>query len=226
MKKRILGRGLAVALALAFSLMMLAAAIYVPATAGWVMQPLMERFAPSEVSRLPAEEYTPVVHMITTYLRGETDAFQHVFTVEGNEYAAFNAKEQHHMDDVQQLFHLCQRVGWTCGSLVIILVLILHGGISWRTFRRALIAILGAVTCLIVIACIDFNSLFILFHQVAFTNDLWLLNPQTDLLIRLMPLEFFISYAAIIGGIWLIGMVSALAGSILLQRFRKKGVTP
>ena len=130
------------------------------------------------------------------------------------------------MDDVQQLFHLCQRVGWTCGSLVIILVLILHGGISWRTFRRALIAILGAVTCLIVIACIDFNSLFILFHQVAFTNDLWLLNPQTDLLIRLMPLEFFISYAAIIGGIWLIGMVSALAGSILLQRFRKKGVTP
>ena len=72
----------------------------------------------------------------------------------------------------------------------------------------------AAVTAVIILACIDFNSLFVLFHQVAFRNDLWLLDPQTDLLIRLMPIEFFISYAAIIGGLWLLGMVIALAVSI------------
>ena len=79
-----------------------------------------------------------------------------------------------------------------------------------RTFRRTLIAILAAVTLIIIAACIDFDSLFVLFHKVAFTNDLWLLDPRTDLLIRLMPIEFFISYAAIIGGLWLLGMVGLL----------------
>ena len=80
-----------------------------------------------------------------------------------------------------------------------------------RTFRRTLIAILAVVTLIIIAACIDFGSLFILFHKVAFTNDLWLLDPRTDLLIRLMPIEFFVSYAAIIGGLWLLGMTGLLA---------------
>ena len=98
MKKRILGRGLAVALALAFSLAILATAIYVPATADWVMLPLMERYAPPEDTRLPAEEYTPVVSMITAYLQGDDIPFQHVFTAGGTQYAAFNQKEQHQTD--------------------------------------------------------------------------------------------------------------------------------
>ncbi len=222
MKKRILGRGLAVALALAFSLAMLATAIYVPATADWVMLPLMEHYAPPEDTRLPAEEYKPVVEMICDYLNGDTPVFQHIFTVNGTEYAAFNQKEQHHMADVQDLFRLCCCGGWSCAALVIALAIILRKDFPWRTVNRTLIAILAAVTALIILACVDFNSLFVLFHHIAFTNDLWLLNPQTDLLIRLMPLEFFISYAAITGGIWLLGMVGLLVISTILIRKTKE----
>ena len=207
--KRILGRGLAVTLALALSTMLLAAAIHIPATASWVMLPLMEHCAPPEDTHLPAEEYAPMVSMIVHYLQGHIDTFQHIYTVDGAEYAAFNAKEQHHMADVQALFRLCARIGLTASSAVLLLSLLARR-LSWRAFRRTLISILAAVTAVIILACIDFNSLFVLFHKVAFTNDLWLLNPQTDLLIRLMPIEFFISYAAIIGGIWLLGMVGLL----------------
>lgn len=92
------------------------------------------------------------------------------------------------------------------------------------TFRHTLIAVLAVVTAVIILACIDFNSLFVLFHQIAFTNDLWLLNPQTDLLIRLMPIEFFISYAAIIGGLWLLGMVILLViSTIRINKMQDKG---
>ena len=38
--------------------------------------------------------------------------------------------------------------------------------------------------------------IFWFFHQIAFTNDLWLLNPATDLLAALMPIEFFVWYAS------------------------------
>ena len=65
------------------------------------------------------------------------------------------------------------------------------------------LAVLAALTAAAVWAAVDFDSLFILFHKLSFTNDLWLLDPQTDLLIRLMPTEFFIHYAAILGGTWL-----------------------
>ena len=224
MKKRILGRGLAVALALAFSLAILATAIYIPATADWVMLPLMERYAPPEDTRLPAEEYAPVVSMITAYLQGDDIPFQHVFTADGTQYAAFNQKEQQHMDDVQGLFGLCRVIGWGCLGVVILIGMALRKYFPWRTVSRTLIAILATVTVLIILACVDFNSLFVLFHRIAFTNDLWLLNPQTDLLIRLMPIEFFISYAAIIGGLWLVGMVGLLVVStIRINKMQDKG---
>ena len=36
---------------------------------------------------------------------------------------------------------------------------------------------------------------FVLLHKLLFTNDLWLLNPQTDLLIALMPEGMFMHLA-------------------------------
>ena len=215
---------LSILLALSMALGWLAASVYLLGTGNMTMRSLMKHYAPSEATRLPAEEYAPVVEMITGYLKGGNDAFQHVFTVDGVEYAAFNQKEQHHMADVQLLFQLCKGIGVLClGSFLLIE---LFGGskdrTNWRTFRRTLLVILGIVTAIIVLACIDFNSLFVLFHKVAFTNDLWLLNPQTDLLIRLMPIEFFISYAAIIGGLWLLGMVGLLGISTIYIRKAKE----
>lgn len=221
-------RLLSILAALLMSIGLLAAAIYLPATADWVMRPLMEHFAPPADTHLPGAEYAPMVSMITAFLRGETDAFQHIFTLNGTDYAAFNAKEQQHMADVQDLFRLCRFIAWLGWGAVI------FGGLSarrkpaWRTFRRTLVTLLAVVAAIAVIAAIDFNSLFILFHKVAFSNDLWLLDPRTDLLIRLMPIEFFISYAAIIGGIWLLGMGAMLIfATIRIKKMQDKGgVTP
>ena len=73
-------------------------------------------------------------------------------------------------------------------------------------------------------AAIDFVSLFTLFHQLLFTNDLWLLNPQTDLLLMLMPEPFFIAYAKDAGlriGMVLLGALLALHVVSLIIRERK-----
>ena len=44
---------------------------------------------------------------------------------------------------------------------------------------------------------------------MAFTNDGWLLNPGTDMLIRLMPEDFFISLG-IRGAMWALIAPAAL----------------
>ena len=37
----------------------------------------------------------------------------------------------------------------------------------------------------------NFDDLFLNFHLISFNNDLWLLNPETDNLIKLFPQQFF-----------------------------------
>ena len=71
----------------------------------------------------------------------------------------------------------------------------------------AFAAALAAV--LLVWALTDFDGFFTAFHRVAFDNEGWLLNPRTDLLIRLMPTEFFISLGVLGLGLW------AAAGALI-----------
>ena len=60
----------------------------------------------------------------------------------------------------------------------------------------------------------DFDSLFTLFHKLLFTNDLWLLDPRTDLLIRICPSSMFMNMGARIG---IFGLIWVLAAPLLVS---------
>lgn len=216
---------LSAALALAVSLILLAASVYLLGTNDALMYRLMERHAPPQATGLPAAEYPGVVQMITGYLRGETAQFQYTYALGSAECRAFNEKEQRHMADVQGLFHLARRV-LVFGGMALLPLLGLslwRGGRSLlRGIRNGLTVVLALVGIVAIWAAADFDSLFILFHQMAFTNDLWWLDPRTDLLIRLMPTDFFVSYAALIGGVWATAMGLAALMTHLLVKERNK----
>ena len=57
----------------------------------------------------------------------------------------------------------------------------------------------------------DFTKYFIIFHQIFFDNDLWILDARTDLLINIVPEPFFMDTAARIGILF--------AGSVLAISF-------
>ncbi len=207
-------------LTLALSVWLLSHSILLPCGSDKLMLSLLRHYAPAAETGLTDSEYPAVAGMITDYLMGRTDAFQHTFVMNGAEYLAFNQKEQQHMADVQGLFGLCRRVLVYGGIAMSFLGLALarRGRDTWRGLRNGLLIVLGAVAAVALWAAIDFDSLFILFHRVAFTNDLWLLDPRTDLLIRLMPTEFFVAYAAIIRAVW----VTTMGLFILLFTFVSK----
>ncbi len=46
-------------------------------------------------------------------------------------------------------------------------------------------------TILGLMMAIDFNRVFVLFHQIAFRNDLWIFDPAYDPIILLLPESFF-----------------------------------
>ena len=77
-------------------------------------------------------------------------------------------------------------------------------------------------TVLAFIISSDFDRYFIKFHKIFFTNDLWMLNPETDKLIRLVPIGFFIDTAMYIGIIFTILLIITIAISYLIFKSTKK----
>ena len=207
--KRILAALCGVMMALAGALAVLTAVINGLGASQGMMLALMRRHAPAGATGLPEEHYAPMTAMITGYLSGETDTFQYTFTdAEGRRIDCFHDYEQQHMADCRALFTL-DRAAMAASALLLIPL----GWAAWALrpvrawtaagFQVGCGTVLLAVLALAVWGAADFDSLFVLFHRLSFDNGLWLLNPQTDLLIRLMPTSFFVGYAAILGGTWL-----------------------
>ncbi len=50
---------------------------------------------------------------------------------------------------------------------------------------------IALIVLVAVLSLLDFDALWTRFHQIAFRNDLWLLDPSTDYLIMLFPEPFW-----------------------------------
>ena len=211
-------------LALSLSVTALSGILWVLGTSDAIMLPMMRHFAPSEATGLPDAEYPAMVEMITGYLAGDVDYFQHWYMIYDVMYG-FGEVERAHMADCRALFMLDRTVLIVAGvlSLALLIAAILRK--DRRVWKGAAIgfgAVMALVAAIAVAAMIDFDRLFILFHQLSFSNDLWLLDPQTDLLIRLMPTDFFMAYAGILGAGWLLFIALMLLLSVILTKRGKK----
>lgn len=128
---------------------------------------------------------------------GAGKAFQ--VTVDGVERDAFNAREIAHMEDCARIF-ACLRTARRILTITIVLLgsvaLIVRRRMRIKIRGRALVVICTLIFCipfaaLGIWAAVDFHSAFAFFHRCLFSNDLWLLNPETDLLIRICPNSMF-----------------------------------
>jgi len=116
---------------------------------------------------------------------------------EGHEL--FNSKEKAHMVDVKNLFILAKKIN-TILFIILLLILVFYLGYDKVGMQRyfmkysavSLLIILGVWLIIALLAIIDFSAFWTMFHKIFFTNDLWMLNPRTDLLIRMMPQRFFV----------------------------------
>ena len=143
-------------------------------------------------------------------------------TVFGQPQPAFNDREMAHMRDCFDLFALLRKVR---GRLIPWAILLTLGG-AWllNNRRRArLCALLSPLILLVplggfaIYAMADFDAAFTLFHKILFKNDLWLLDPATDLLIRVCPASMFMHMGVRILVFSLIAMLAVSAAAALLS---------
>lgn len=130
----------------------------------------------------------------------------------------FNDREIKHMEDVHSLFALADLLG-NISLAIIIFFLIYLIFFSKDNFyptitclKKSLLIMMGLLFILIVFISLDFDQSFIKFHELFFDNDLWLLNPETDIMIRMLPQDFFMNIALKIA----VKFVSIIVGVILV----------
>ena len=208
-------------LAWAIILFAVTAAVCSIAGNGGLLTSEMLKNAPPETTGLPEAEYAAVGQMTADYLTGRTDVFQHTFPDKnGTICLCFQPHEAEHMADCRSLIRLAIILRWVFGLSAMAILL----EASLMPKRRKAIArgvipgmrsagVIG--TGLLIWGLIDFDGLFTAFHRIAFTNDGWLLDPRTDLLIRLMPTGFFVTLAARV-------MLWAVAGAVIADVAARK----
>lgn len=172
-------------------------------------------------------EMKDVMHVtreMMAYLRGNRSDLQVVTTVDGDEQEFFNVREEAHMMDVKNLFlgGLWIRRGAILALIIAMFFLFLTKA-EWKKllpkyFLIGTGGIIGIAAVAGLVFMSDFHKYFYLFHKVFFTNDLWLLDPDTDLLIRMLPEGFFFDMVIRIGIIFFILMSMVLVISVWLNK--------
>ena len=128
----------------------------------------------------------------------------------------YNEREVLHMRDVKGLVRGVYRASEISGLLI---ALIIAAGFAerGRAFAPALARLLawggGATLALAgivgIAAVVGFERLFLAFHLISFSNDLWQLDPRRDYLIAMFPESFFFDATMLIA-------VSVVAQAALL----------
>lgn len=136
---------------------------------------------------------------LAAYICGEQAELDDRAAVFGADQIAFNETERLHMADVRELFALARRVCiavWIGGGCLLAFAVV-RGKRLLPGYFAAAGAWAAAALAVIIWAASDFTRAFVWFHKMLFTNELWLLNPATDLMIRMLPEAFFAGIAMI-----------------------------
>jgi len=155
---------------------------------------------------------------VAMYLAGRLD-----------EIPGLSERAKAHMEDVRDLFSYARiaMISLLCLALVFLLAAKRR---SRMHFKKAYFAVFcvylffGAGAA--VFAATDFSGAFDAFHRLLFTNDLWLLDPSQDALIRILPEKFFmimaVSVYALAGVMYLLAGLMCRAVDMLMGRLNER----
>jgi integral membrane protein (TIGR01906 family) len=178
-------------------------------------------------------ELLSVTRELLNYVRDKRQDLEVKAQVKGQERYVFNEREIAHMKDVKTLFMKGYKLRRGCIFILAIILILLYILMQKAIIRK----LFGAFMLVSILLLILFGILFILinidftpywdyFHYVFFNNDLWQLNPETDILIQMVPEQFFYDIIIrialyFVGGMAILG-VGLGSISMWIQRYKCK----
>ena len=157
-----------------------------------------ERYDVSTVTRITDPDLLQAGAEIRSYFNSRQEPLAVRTKIQGIEQELFNRREVLHMADVKRLIWLVYGVAAATGGYLLLSTL---AGLAWKPKRHAPVLaklyLSGGVLTLALLlvfgllALGGFDRLFLTFHQISFSNDLWQLNQNTDYLLMMFPQQFW-----------------------------------
>lgn len=182
------------------------------------------KYGQAETIGISDEGLMRVTNALLDYLWGSRDTLDMQAEIGGEMREVFSDREKAHMVDVRNLVILARTVmvaAFVAGAALWVVGCFLGkkkpggvraSGIGYLAGAGTLVAATAAVVFL---AMQDFTAVFIRFHEIFFTNDLWILSAD-DMLIQMVPEPFFADCAALIAAVFGVGAAATIALAIVM----------
>lgn len=163
-------------------------------------------------------------------IRAAYDEVLDYLTLPGREFSAgamaFSAEGAAHFADCKRLFDLNAGVLLGSGGILLVLWLLRRTGrlapLRLRGHTPGCFAAVAAIVLPVILGvavAVDFDRAFVVFHKIFFPGkDNWLFDPCTDQIIQVLPEEFFLHCAILIGA----GIVIFAAGLLVFDGIVRK----
>lgn len=183
-----------------------------------------EKYQVTRSLDMELEDVMEVTEYMMDYLIGKEEELRIVTMVDGREQDFFNEQDRLHMADVRNLFlgGLKLRTACLIAAAMIVAFLAARRADLKRflpgCYFRAFGVFLGVAAFLAAAFAVDFTRCFTIFHEIFFTNDLWIFDARTDYMIRMLPEGFFFDMVVRIGRTFL-EMLTAIFLFFLCWRY-------
>ena len=194
-------------------------------------------FYKQEYSMLNTADYVGVdqetldeaTELLRDYLKDKNDSLDMQVNIDGQTREFYNDKEKAHMADVKALYanaSVAAIIMCVVGAAIFAAVIIKNKKHALKTVFHGVLAGGGAVLAFFAVigiwAAVDFTNFWTNFHYVFFTNDLWILDPRQDLLIRMFQEQFFFDMVTKILAVFLSIFAAIMIISFIAGRKIKK----
>ncbi|MDL2237533.1 TIGR01906 family membrane protein [Christensenellaceae bacterium OttesenSCG-928-K19] len=159
------------------------------------------------------ETLDEATNTLLEYLEGKRDSLDLAVEIDGERQEYYNDKEKQHMVDVAVLNQNAvafMSAAYPIGGALVLAAWLLKRN-TRLVVRTCFFSIIGTLVAFGVLAAwagVDFTSFWINFHHVFFSNDLWVLDPATDRMIRMFEQTLFFDMVTQIL-LWFIGIIVA-----------------
>jgi integral membrane protein (TIGR01906 family) len=181
----------------------------------------------AQTTGLDPQQLERIADAFVAYFQAPPGQIQLQVTAFGQSRPLSNDKEVQHMEDVQALIQLFLRMQLIAAAVAVVrLALALVPNRDLAALGRDMLLSTGLMVALVavigVLSLLDFDALWTRFHQIAFRNDLWQLDPTRDYLIMLFPEPFwFAGTIRMALTVALQTVVVAVIGTVLLLFARR-----
>lgn len=148
---------------------------------------------------LDFESLKLIARELMQYISGSLTFLETKVTINGSLTEFYSLRSKIHMADVRNIIVTLKQCNFVAIFICIFSIFKIFNSDDIinklkKAYKRCMLIMLILLSLLLIYAAFNFDVFFIKFHELLFTNDLWLLDPDVDYIICLLPEKIFMVY--------------------------------